>query len=153
MGTPKRLHTNTFIHTHPHTTSNDYAQTHWTTLIRTQPRSITREHIEPHSSAHNHKQLRANAFNQTHPHTTTNCDRWIHCPNGFSCFITFFFSFYPFWAAAPKGRCPVGHRGEFPYVRPYVRTSVRPPQVSQISNSHWIIWENNKMKTWKHPIE
>ena len=21
-----------------------------------------------------------------------------------------------FWAASPKGRCPVGHRGEFPYV-------------------------------------
>ena len=34
-------------------------------------------------------------------------------------------SWSPFWAAAPKGRCPVGHRGEFPYVRPYVRTSVR----------------------------
>ena len=39
--------------------------------------------------------------------------------------------FYPpasnqaFWAAAPKGRCPVGHRGEFPYVRPSVRPSVR----------------------------
>ena len=34
-------------------------------------------------------------------------------------------------AAAPRGRCPVGHRGEFPYVRPsvrtYVRPSVRPP--------------------------
>ena len=28
-----------------------------------------------------------------------------------------------FWASAPKGRCPVEHRGEFPYVRP----SVRPP--------------------------
>ena len=28
-------------------------------------------------------------------------------------------------AAAPKGRCPVGHRGEFPYVRPSVRPSVR----------------------------
>ena len=27
---------------------------------------------------------------------------------------------FAFWAAAPKGRCPVGHRGEFPYVRPYV---------------------------------
>ena len=23
---------------------------------------------------------------------------------------------FPFWAAAPKGRCPVGHRGEFPDV-------------------------------------
>ena len=22
----------------------------------------------------------------------------------------------PFWAAAPKGQCPVGHRGEFPDV-------------------------------------
>ena len=28
-----------------------------------------------------------------------------------------------FWAAAPKGRCPVGHRGEFPDVRPSFRTS------------------------------
>ena len=27
--------------------------------------------------------------------------------------------FYPFWAAAPKGRCPVEHRGDF-------ETSVRP---------------------------
>ena len=33
----------------------------------------------------------------------------------------------PFWAAAPKGRCPVGHRGEFPYVRPSFRPSVPPP--------------------------
>ena len=32
----------------------------------------------------------------------------------------------PFWAAAPKGRCPVGHRGEFPDVRPSVRPSFRP---------------------------
>ena len=44
----------------------------------------------------------------------------------------------PFWAAAPKGRCPVGHRGEFPDVRPYVRPSIRPsppeaPLRSQIS--------------------
>ena len=31
----------------------------------------------------------------------------------------------PFWAAAPKGRCPVGHRGEFPDVRTSVRPSVR----------------------------
>ena len=31
----------------------------------------------------------------------------------------------PFWAAAPKGRCPVEHRGEFPYVRP----SLHPPPV------------------------
>ena len=30
-----------------------------------------------------------------------------------------------FWAAAPKGRCPVGHRGEFPDVRPYIRMYVR----------------------------
>ena len=29
-------------------------------------------------------------------------------------------------AAAPKGRCPVEHRGEFPYVRPSVRPSFRP---------------------------
>ena len=34
-----------------------------------------------------------------------------------------------FWAAAPKGRCPVEHRGEFPYVRPSFRPSVRPPPV------------------------
>ena len=32
-----------------------------------------------------------------------------------------------FWAAAPKGRCPVEHRGEFPDVRPSVRPSVPPP--------------------------
>ena len=29
-------------------------------------------------------------------------------------------------AAAPKGRCPVEHRGEFPYVRPSFRPSVHP---------------------------
>ena len=29
-------------------------------------------------------------------------------------------------AAAPKGRCPVGYRGEFPYVRLSVRLSVCP---------------------------
>ena len=32
----------------------------------------------------------------------------------------------PFWAAAPKGQCPVGHRGEFPDVRPSVRTYFHP---------------------------
>ena len=47
-----------------------------------------------------------------------------YCPWA-TCFFFFFVS--SFWAAAPKGRCPVGHRGEFPYVHPYVRTSVRPP--------------------------
>ena len=52
-----------------------------------------------------------------------------------------------FWAAAQKGRCPVGHRGEFPDVRTYVRTSVRPPEASQASNSHWIAWEIVKMQT------
>ena len=31
-----------------------------------------------------------------------------------------------FWAAAPKGRCPVGHRGGFPDVRPSVLPSVLP---------------------------
>ena len=31
--------------------------------------------------------------------------------------------FDTFWAAAPKGWCPVGHRGEFPDIRPYVRMS------------------------------
>ena len=30
-------------------------------------------------------------------------------------------SSFLFWAAAPKGRCPVGHRGEFLYVRPHGR--------------------------------
>ena len=30
----------------------------------------------------------------------------------------------PFWAAAPKGQCPVGHRGEFPDVHPSVHPSV-----------------------------
>ena len=29
-------------------------------------------------------------------------------------------------AAAPKGRCPVGHRGEFPDVRPSFRPSLHP---------------------------
>ena len=32
----------------------------------------------------------------------------------------------PFWAAAPKGRCPVEHRGEFRDVRPSVLPSVLP---------------------------
>ena len=32
-------------------------------------------------------------------------------------------------AAAPKGRCPVEHRGEFPDVRPSVRPSFHPPPV------------------------
>ena len=45
-----------------------------------------------------------------------------------------------FWAAALKGRCPVGYRGEFPYVRPSVRPSVRTyialPEPSQFSNFH-----------------
>ena len=36
----------------------------------------------------------------------------------------FIHSFLPFWAAAPKGRCPVGHKGEFPYVRLYIRLSL-----------------------------
>ena len=39
------------------------------------------------------------------------------------------FDFYrnpPFWAAVPKGRCPAGHRGEFPDVCPSVRPSIRP---------------------------
>ena len=31
-----------------------------------------------------------------------------------------------FWSAALKGRCPVGHMGEFPYVHPYVRPSIHP---------------------------
>ena len=45
---------------------------------------------------------------------------------------------WPFWAAAPKGRCPVGHRGEFPYVRPSVRTYVHPPPIFSILKSHRI---------------
>ena len=32
-----------------------------------------------------------------------------------------------FWAAAPKGRCPVRRRGEFPDVVPSVLLSFRPP--------------------------
>ena len=32
---------------------------------------------------------------------------------------------YAFWAAAPKGQCPVGHRGEFSEVRLSVRPSIR----------------------------
>ena len=49
----------------------------------------------------------------------------------------------PFWAAAPKGRCPVGHRGE------PLRTSVRPPPPEgfHASNSHWITWKIDKMQT------
>ena len=39
--------------------------------------------------------------------------------------------FLLFWAAAPKGRCPVGHRGEFPDVRISIRPSVR-PQISPL---------------------
>ena len=42
-------------------------------------------------------------------------------------FVSWSVDWSPFWAAAPKGRCPVEHRGEFPYVRPSVRPSVRPP--------------------------
>ena len=44
---------------------------------------------------------------------------------------------YAFWAAAPKGQCPVEHRGEFPDVRPSFHPSVHlsflpsPPPVSQ----------------------
>ena len=34
-----------------------------------------------------------------------------------------------------KGQCPVGHRGEFPYVRPYVRPSVRASPPSQSFSS------------------
>ena len=34
---------------------------------------------------------------------------------------------HAFWAVAPKGQCPVEHRGEFPYVRTSIRPSVRPP--------------------------
>ena len=34
-----------------------------------------------------------------------------------------------FWVAAPKGQCPVGHRGGFPDVCPSVRISVPPPPV------------------------
>ena len=41
--------------------------------------------------------------------------------------------FSPFWAAAPKDRCPVGHRGEFSDVRPSVLPSICPPP-------HWPFW-------------
>ena len=41
----------------------------------------------------------------------------------------------PFWAAAPKGRCPVGHRGEFQDVHPSVRPSVHTPPGHQSLNS------------------
>ena len=34
-------------------------------------------------------------------------------------FFQFTISFCPFWAAAPKDRCPVEHRGEFRDVRPF----------------------------------
>ena len=36
---------------------------------------------------------------------------------------------FTFWAAAPKGRCPVEHRGEFRDIRPSVLPSLRPPPV------------------------
>ena len=39
----------------------------------------------------------------------------------------------PFWAAAPKGRCPEEHKGEFQDVHPSVLLSVR-PSVLQPSN-------------------
>ena len=41
--------------------------------------------------------------------------------------------FSTFWAVAPKGQCPVGHRGEFqdlhPSFRPSIHPSFRPPLV------------------------
>ena len=60
-----------------------------------------------------------------------------------------------FVGVAPKGRCPVGHRGEFLYVCLSVCPCVRsPPWSYQSSNSHWITWKINKMQishwiTWK----
>ena len=48
-----------------------------------------------------------------------------------------FSSSLAFWAAAPKGRCPVEHRGEFRNVRPSIRLSVLPsvpPIEHQISS-------------------
>ena len=35
----------------------------------------------------------------------------------------------PFWAAAPKGRCHVGHRGKFPDIPSSVRTFAPPPRL------------------------
>ena len=43
--------------------------------------------------------------------------------------------FHTFWAAAPRSGCPVGHRGEFPDVRPSIHPSVRPPLLAiKVSN-------------------
>ena len=49
-----------------------------------------------------------------------------------------------FWAAAPKGRCPVGHRGE-----PLHLSDNKSPhkKTSQASNSHPMTWEIEKMQT------
>ena len=65
----------------------------------------------------------------------------------FRCFLAFLGS----------GQCPVGHRGEFPDISPYVRTTIRPSPPSQsfwASCSHWITWkieerQNSHWITWK----
>ena len=66
----------------------------------------------------------------------------------------------PFWAAAPKGRCPVGHRGEFPYIRTSIHTSVctSPPQCFSILKfplNNLGKWQNanfslNNMGKWQN---
>ena len=53
----------------------------------------------------------------------------VCCPTSFSFKVNSRPDWILFWAAAPKGRCPVGHRGDFPDVR----TSVRPPPRSILS--------------------
>ena len=40
-----------------------------------------------------------------------------------------------FWAAAPKGRCPVEHRGEYPYVCTSFLPTVPPPSPSRPSKA------------------
>ena len=65
---------------------------------------------------------------------------------------------WAFWAAAPKGRCPVEHRGEFRDVRPSVLPSVLPsfhpsvrPSVHPSAHRWWAPvkkWENKHFRSF-----
>ena len=62
----------------------------------------------------------------------------------------------PFWAEAPKGRCPVRHRGEFRDVRPSVHPSFRPsvlPPTLQSFSSLKFSSNNMGVDKCKLPIE
>ena len=82
---------------------------------------------------------------------------------------------YAFWAAAPKGWCPVEHRGEFrdvrpsvhpsvrPSIRPSIRPSVHPPPVdyqglksalpASPSDMYWVLYRfYNTRRYWVYPI-